>query len=168
MKIRDETTEDRDAIGEIHAAAFRNAAHSNQREGELVDALRAAGALTISLVAEEEGRVVGHIAFSPVTIHGREEGWYGLGPVAVLPERQGRGLGRALIEAGLERIRALGAAGCVLLGEPEFYRRFGFRADPRLRLSGVPPEYFMALAWAPADAAMPEGEVRYHAAFDDV
>lgn len=167
MTIRDEAIGDRKAIGEVIAIAFRSAAHSSQREGELVDALRAAGALAVSLVAEEDGKLVGHIAFSPVTIDGVNEGWYGLGPVAVLPALQGRGLGRALIEAGLERIQSLGAAGCVLLGEPEFYRRFGFRADPRLRLSGVLPEYFMALPLAP-DRAMPEGEVRYHAAFDGV
>ncbi|MBN9059469.1 GNAT family N-acetyltransferase [Kaistia sp. MMO-174] len=167
MTIRDETTGDQKVIREVIAIAFCSAAHSSQREGDLVDALRAAGALAVSLVAEEDGKVVGHIAFSPVTINGVNEGWYGLGPVAVLPALQGRGLGRALIEAGLERIRSLGAGGCVLLGEPEFYQRFGFRADPRLKLSGPPPEYFMALPLATGRAA-PEGEVRYHTAFDDV
>ncbi|WEK52751.1 MAG: N-acetyltransferase [Candidatus Kaistia colombiensis] len=167
MTIRDETTQDRAAISEIIAAAFRDQPHSSQGESKLVDALRAAGALTVSLVAVEDGKPVGHVAFSAVTIDGTDQGWYGLGPVAVLPEMQGRGIGRALIEAGLERIKALGAAGSVLVGNPEFYRRFGFRTDSRLRLSGVPPEYFMALALMPG-GAVPTGEVRYHAAFDDV
>lgn len=147
--------------------AFRGHPFSNQREGELVDALRAAGSLSVSLVATEDERVVGQIAFSPVKIEGVDKGWYGLGPVAVLPAMHGHGIGRALIEAGLERLRALGAAGCVLLGDADFYRRFGFRADPRLTLSGVPPEHFMALPLGP-DETIPTGEVRFHPAFDTV
>lgn len=167
MMIRDEKPTDREAIGEVIAAAFRGHPFSNQRESELVDALRATGALSVSLVAIEDGAIVGQIAFSPVTINGVEEGWFGLGPVAVLPALQGRGIGRALVEAGLERIQALGAAGCVLLGDARFYGRFGFRADPRLRLAGVPPEHFLALPLCP-DESIPSGEVRFHAAFDAV
>ena len=167
MNIRDETSRDGKAISEVIAAAFQGHPHSQQREGALVEALRADGALHVSLVAVEDGRIIGHIAFSAVTIDGVDEGWFGLGPVAVLPEMQGRGIGRALIEAGLERIKTLGAAGCVLVGEPEFYQRFGFRGDPRWTLSGIPPEYFMALILPPGRET-PAGEARYHAAFAEV
>lgn len=167
MMIRDEKPGDHEAIGELLATAFRGHPFSQQREGELVDLLRAAGALSVSLVAVEDEAVIGQIAFSPVTINGVDEGWFGLGPVAVQPTMQGRGIGRALIEAGLARIKTLGAAGCVLVGDAEFYKRFGFRTDPRLRLAGVPPEYFMALALT-SGQDMPTGEVRFHAAFDAV
>lgn len=170
MMIRDEISTDYPAIATLVAAAFLGHPHSRQGEARLVGALRDAGALTLSLVAEEDGKVVGHIAFSPVAIGGVEQGWYGLGPVAVQPGLQGRGIGRALIETGLARLAALGAAGCVLVGDPEFYRRFGFRADPRLTYAGVPPEYFMALPLAAPDgttAEMPAGAVTFHPAFDD-
>jgi putative acetyltransferase len=170
MMIRNELPRDHEAIQTLVAAAFLNHPHSSQGEARLVGALREAGALTLSLVAENAGEVVGHIAFSPVTIDGVEQGWYGLGPVAVEPGRQGQGIGRALIEAGLARLAALGAAGCVLVGEPDFYGRFGFRAEPRLAYPGVPAEYFMARVFpAPDDpaAALPTGVVKYHPAFDE-
>ena len=165
--IRDETSGDEAAIDAVIAAAFRGHPYSQQREGELVDALRASGGLTVSLVAVEDGEIVGQVAFSPVTINGAHEGWFGLGPVAVLPARQGHGIGRALIEAGLARVRALGGAGCVLVGDAAFYRRFGFRADPGLTFKGVPPEHFMALSLGP-EQTLPSGEVRFHPAFDAV
>ena len=98
------------------AAAFADHPHSEQTEGYINDALRRAGALTLSLVAHEDGRQVGHAAFSPVTIGDGSADWYGLGPVAVLPGMQGRGVGAALIREGLARLRALGAAGCVVMG----------------------------------------------------
>jgi putative acetyltransferase len=171
MLIRDETPQDHDAIKTLVDAAFLDHPHSNQGEAQLVAALREAGALTLSLVAEDGGRVVGHIAFSPVTIGGEGRNWYGLAPVAVEPGRQGQGIGRGLIEAGLARLAGLGAAGCVLVGEPELYARFGFRADPRLTYPGVPAAYFMARPFATPDGAAgssPEGVVQFHPAFDAV
>jgi putative acetyltransferase len=171
MIIRDETPDDREAIRRVIDAAFLNHPHSQQREGQLVEALRGAGALTLSLVAEDAGHVVGHIAFSPVAISGVDPGWYGLAPVAVQPDRQGSGIGRTLIETGLARLEALGAAGCVLVGEPELYGRFGFNAEPRLTYPGLPAEYFLARPFAPHDgatASLPEGIVAFHAAFDAV
>ncbi|BCP53263.1 GNAT family N-acetyltransferase [Kaistia sp. 32K] len=171
MKIRDEKPADREAINALVTAAFRDHPHSNQREAQLVDALRDAGALTISLVAEEAGTIVGHIAFSAVTIDGVDKGWFGLAPVAVLPALQGKGIGRALIEAGLERLQALGATGCVLVGDPGFYRRFGFQADSRLTYPGLPPEYFLARLLKQDGTkapAMPSGEVRHHPAFTEI
>ena len=117
-------------------------------------ALRLAGALTLSLVAEKDSAVVGHVAVSPVAITDGTFGWYGLGPIAVAPEFQARGIGSALMRRALADLRALGARGCVLLGNPEYYGRFGFKADPSLVLPGVPPQYFQSLAFA---MPMPSG-----------
>lgn len=160
--IRDELPADSEAIAAVTRAAFADHPHSQQTEQFIVDALRRAGALTVSLVAEEDGGVVGHVAFSPVVIGDGSAGWYGLGPVSVLPARQGQGIGQALVRQGLARLRALAAGGCVLVGEPAFYGRFGFAHEPALRLAGVPPEYFLALPLAGPPAG---GEVRFHAAF---
>ncbi|WP_139976861.1 N-acetyltransferase [Ochrobactrum sp. CGA5] len=163
MHIRKEMSEDADAIRQVTDEAFRTVAYSNQKEGEIVDALRAAKALTLSLVAEDKGEVLGHVAFSPVLIGGEDKGWYGLGPLSVRPDRQGEGIGGMLIREGLAILRQEGAKGCVLLGNPGYYVRFGFKAEARLKLPGVPAEYFQCLAFGPD---MPEGDVAYHAAFD--
>lgn len=161
--IRPETPLDADAIRSLTTAAFENAEHSDGNEAAIVDALRSADALSVSLVATMDGEVVGHVAFSPVTIEGSDIGWFGLGPVSVLPDRQGKGIGADLIKRGLERLRAIEAKGCVLLGDPDYYRRFGFKADQALELAGVPTEYFMSMSLV---GSMPRGAVRYHAAFD--
>lgn len=162
MIVRDEAPPDREAIRDVVTAAFARVVHSRQTEARIVDALRAAGALAVSLVAVEGGELLGHVGFSKVTIDGADVGWYGLGPVAVRPDRQGAGIGSALVRAGLDRLRAAGAAGCVVLGEPAYYGRFGFQADDRLRLPGVEPRYFQAL---PFGDAVPAGTVAYHPAF---
>jgi putative acetyltransferase len=166
MLIRSEQVHDLAAIRALVYAAFENHPHqppgSSPIEHKIVEAHRDAGALSLSLVAEEEGRIVGYIAFSPVLVGGNACGWYGLGPVAVLPSRQRQGIGSALIEKGMEELRARNAAGIVLLGEPEYYGRFGFKTHPRLTLEGVPPKYFMAL---PLAAPVPAGGVTYHSAF---
>lgn len=163
MVIREERPEDVAAIGPVVTAAFAAAPHSSGTEATIVEALRNSDALTLSLIAEEGGTILGHAAFSPVTIGGRDDAWYGLGPIAVAPDHQGRGVGHALIVAGLQRLRALGARGCVVLGDPAYYGRFGFRADGALVYPGAPPEYFQSLSF---DGAKPSGEVSYHAAFD--
>jgi putative acetyltransferase len=165
MTIRDERSEDARQIDEIVTAAFAKNPHSNQTEHTLVKKLRADHALTLSLVAEDDGKLTAHIAFSPVQIDGAARGWHGLGPVAVRPELQRRGIGSALIHAGLQRLKKMGSNGCVVLGEPEFYQRFGFRTDTRLRLDGVPPEYFLIL---PFQDAVPVGRIDYHPAFFEV
>ncbi|REF73480.1 GNAT family N-acetyltransferase [Paracoccus versutus] len=162
MDIRLETPADAAAIRQITQEAFAGAEHSSGTEGAIIDSLRAAGTLTLSLVAEEGRQVIGHAAFSPVMIGGRDAGWFGLGPVAVRPDRQGQGAGGVLIREGLARLRGMGAQGCVVLGDPGYYRRFGFAVDPGLTFEGVPPEYFMALAFA---GPPPSGAVIYHAAF---
>jgi len=149
-------------ISEITRAAFANHPHSNQTEEFIVHALRAANALTVSLVAEVGGKVTGHVAFSPVTISDSSPGWFGLGPVSVLPEFQKQGIGKSLINDGLSRLKSQGANGCVLVGPPEYYKRFGFRNFPHLILDGVPQEYFLALSFDNQEA---QGAVTFHACF---
>ena len=132
IAIREETAADIPTIAEVTVAAFKTLAISNHTEQFIVAALRAAKALTVSLVAELDGRVVGHIAFSPVTISDGTQNWYGLGPVSVLPEFQRQGIGTALIKEGLSRLRDLNAQGCCLVGHPEYYRQIGFKNMPGL------------------------------------
>ncbi|WPE20271.1 N-acetyltransferase [Shinella zoogloeoides] len=162
MILRPERDGDIDAIRALTERAFRTAPHADGTEHLIIDRLRAAGALTLSLVAEEGGAVVGHVAFSPVSVSDGSAGWYGLGPISVDPSRQGGGIGGRLVRDGLARLEALGAAGCVLLGDPAYYGRFGFEPDPRLTLDGVPPEYFMRVAFSPVYG---EGTVSYHPGF---
>lgn len=161
--IRDEEPEDEAAITDVTIAAFRDLEISNQTEHFIVKALRKADALTISLVAEMEGRIVGHIAFSQITMPDGAEGWYGLGPVSVIPERQRQGIGSALIEEGLSRLKTLGAQGCYLVGHPGYYTRFGFINTPDLGLEGVPAVAFHGIAFG--DEMIPTGTVAFHEAF---
>lgn len=160
--IRSETSADVSAIADVTAAAFRTLAISNQTEHFIIAALRAARALTVSLVAEADGRVVGHIAFSPVTISDGTSHWCGLGPVSVLPEYQRRGIGSALIQEGISCLKDLGARGCCLVGHPEYYGRFGFQNVRGLALPGVPEEAFFALSF---DGHLPQGIVEFHEGF---
>ncbi len=163
ITIRPEAPTDVRAIAAVTRAAFLHAPHTSHTEQFIISALRKSKALTVSLIAAVEGRVIGHVAVSAVSISDGAGGWYGLGPIAVAPEQQNRGVGSRLMDAALRRLRELGAAGCVVLGEPAYYGRFGFRADHRLVLPGVPAEYFQALAF---DASRPRGTVAYHEAFN--
>ncbi|MDP2158367.1 MAG: N-acetyltransferase [Nitrospirota bacterium] len=162
ITIRDETDADVKAISEITVAAFRTLEISNHTEQFIIEALRVAKALTVSLVAEADDRVVGHIAFSPVAISDGTRNWYGLGPVSVLPEYQRRGIGKALIQEGLSRLRNLNAKGCCLVGHPQYYRKFGFENVTGLVLEGVPQEVFFALSF---DGHVPQGHVMFHEGF---
>lgn len=164
IAIRQETEADVAAIAEVTIAAFRSLEISRQTEPFILAALRAAGALTLSLVAERCGRVVGHAAFSPVTISDDSRGWYGLGPVSVLPDCQRQGIGSALIREGLSRLQGRRAQGCCLVGHPEYYRKLGFRNVPGLGVEGVPQEFFFALSFR-GDGAMPQGVVAFHEGF---
>ncbi|MEJ2013222.1 MAG: N-acetyltransferase [Anaerolineales bacterium] len=160
--VRDETKEDVGVITEVTVAAFSTMEISSHTEQFIIKALRSAGALTLSLVAEVDGRVVGHIAFSPVAISDGTKNWYGLGPVSVLPEYQRRGIGKALIREGLSRLKKLSAKGCCLVGHPQYYRKFGFQNVSGLNHEGVPQEVFFALSF---DGHFPQGEVAFHGAF---
>ena len=160
--IKDETNADVDSITEVTAAAFKTLEISNNTEQFIIIALRAAKALTVSLVAELYGRVIGHVAFSPVAMSDGTPHWYGLGPVSVLPVYHRQGVGTALIQEGLSRLKKLNAAGCCVVGHPGYYRKFGFENVAGLRLDGVPPEVFFALSF---DGNIPQGTVEFHEAF---
>jgi putative acetyltransferase len=160
--IRPETSADIGAITEVTIAAFETLEISNHTEQFIINALRAADALTISLVAEIDGQVVGHIAFSPVTIYDGSSNWHGLGPVSVLPEYQKQGIGKSLIEEGLSLLKAMGSKGCALVGDPGYYERFGFKNIPSLIYEGIPQEVFLVL---PFDSKIPQGTVVFHEGF---
>lgn len=162
LHLRREAPGDAAAIEAVTMAAFLDAPHTAHTEQFIVRALRAAGQLSVSLVAEHEGVIVGHVAISPVTVSDGATNWFGLGPVSVVPSRQGRGVGSQLVTQALTELHLRGAAGCVVLGEPGYYGRFGFRAEPQLVLPDVPPEYFQALSFSDA---LPSGTVAYHASF---
>ncbi|WP_144097290.1 GNAT family N-acetyltransferase [Croceicoccus sediminis] len=162
MIIREEQESDHSAIAKVTAQAFAGVEHSDQTEPEIIARLRTAGALTISLVAIKGNTFVGHVAFSPITIDGADKSWFGLGPVSVSPDHQQLGIGSALIRTGLERLCSQGAAGCVVLGDPAYYCRFGFERDEGLRFYAAPSEYFMRLNFA---AEVPRGRVDYAPAF---
>ena len=162
MHIRAETAEDSASIAAVVEAAFANAEHSDGTEAAIVERLRNAAAMPISLVTTDGTEIVGHVALSPVTIDGANIGWLGVGPLSVIPDRQSQGIGQALMREALSNARNMGAAGCVVLGEPAYYGRFGFKADNRLVFPGPPPEYFQALAF---DGTIPSGTVAYHEAF---
>ena len=162
VHLRPETDRDVEGIREVDILAFRGHPYSRQTEHLIVEALRAAHALELSLVAESDGEVVGHIAFSAAGIGDSSTGWCLLGPVAVQPARQGEGIGRALVETGLAALRSRGACGCVLVGDPVFYERLGFRRYPGVTWHGVPDENVLCL-WLCGE--MPTGEVVHHPAF---
>ena len=163
MILRPETETDRAAIGALTAAAFGGHPHSDGSEPRIIDALRDADALSLSLVAEVDGQVVGHAAFSPVEWPG-EGDWFGLGPVSVRPDRQGKGIGGELIRHGLDLLRSQDAGGCVVLGDPAYYGRFGFEHDAGLTYEGAPPEYFTRLPLSSDEA--PAGHIRYASTFE--
>ena len=160
--IRKESDADVTAITDVTVAAFKSLEISSHTEQFIIETLRAANALTVSLVAELDGRVIGHIAFSPVTISDGTQNWYGLGPVSVLPEFQRQGVGKSLIKEGLSRLKDMNARGCCLVGHPDYYRKFGFENVAGLVCGGVPQEVFFALSF---DGNMPQGEVTFHEAF---
>jgi putative acetyltransferase len=160
--IRPERADDTVAIAALVAVAFKGVRYSDGSEPAIVERLRRAGALAVSLVAEQGWDILGHVAFSPVTISDGTEGWFGLGPVAVTPGLQKQGIGAALIEAGLHQLRDMGATGCVVLGDPGYYFRFGFAHDPALAYPGPPAAYFQRLRF---EGPMPAGIVSYHPAF---
>ncbi|MBI5589931.1 MAG: N-acetyltransferase [Deltaproteobacteria bacterium] len=162
MIIRKEKAADSEEITQVTIAAFKTLPISNHTEQFIINALRVAGALTISLVAEIDGRVVGHIAFSPVTISDGTIDWHGLGPISVLPEYHKKGIGKSLINNGLSMLKESGGQGCALVGDPNYYNRFGFRNYPELIYEGIPQEFFLSL---PFTNQAPQGIVVFHEGF---
>ncbi|MCU4349511.1 N-acetyltransferase [Acinetobacter lactucae] len=161
--VRDEEITDIEAIEKLTKAAFQNAEHTSHTEHFIVNSLRTHGQLTISLVAIEDGTIIGHVAISPVEMSSGEIGWYGLGPISVHPDKQGCGIGSLLMNKSLQKLKQLGAQGCVLLGEPSYYSRFGFKNYPELVLPNVPTEYFQAVTFS---GNIPKANVKYHEAFN--
>jgi putative acetyltransferase len=162
INIRLEKPSDIQSIHAITVAAFLDAPHTDHTEQFIVDSLRDSGVLTISIIAEDSNGVVGHVALSPVTISDGSSDWYGLGPIAVTPNQQGKGIGSELMYAAIAELKKLNANGCVLLGDPNYYTRFGFEPMDGLMLPDVPPEYFQAIS---LQNDRPLGTVTYHESF---
>ncbi len=163
LKIRNENNGDIDAIDKVTIEAFLNAPHTDHTEQYIVRELRKSDALSISLVAEHQGEVIGHVAISPVTISDGATGWFGLGPISVSPNNQRSGVGSKLMLSALEALKDSGASGCVLLGDPAYYSRFGFKPESCIVYPDVPPEYFQAIQFS---GLLPNGTVTYREAFN--
>ena len=162
LSIRPESPADYAAISAVTEQAFRHHPYSQQTESFIIEALRRAGALSLSLVAEQEGEVVGHIAFSPTRFSGGSAAWYLIGPLSVRPELQRQGIGSALLRAGMELLQARGAQGFALVGDPDYYGRFGFAHQAGVSVAGVPSQFVLTLC---LEGEHPQGEVEHHAAF---
>ncbi len=162
ISIRKETESDIPHIYDVTVSAFLNAPHSDHTEQFIVNALRDEGMLSISLIAENDIGIVGHVALSPVSISDNSKDWYGLGPISVLPEYQNRGIGSALMNAAIEALKDIKAQGCVLLGDFNYYARFDFKPLEGLILPDVPAEYFQALVLS---GKSPQGIVAYDKSF---
>ena len=162
LNIRAESPDDEDLIRQITELAFKGRPYAGGDEQEVIDRLRTAQALTISLVAELDGEIVGQITFSPAHQADGSSPWFALGPVSVLPTHQSHGIGSALINAGLQQIEALGALGCILTGNPDYYQRFGFELAPDNVPVQESPEFFMLKR---LKGAAPDGRFSFHAAF---
>ena len=164
MHIRTEGAADIAAVRDVNEAAFETST-----EADLVDALRSQAEPIISLVADDDGSIAGHILFSPVTLVGHDDlTLMGFAPMSVLPDRQRRGIGSALVRAGLERCTENGHGVVVVVGHPEYYPRFGFVPASRFRVGceyDVPDDVFMALELKPGIFSGRSGLIRYHAAF---
>ena len=167
MLIRAEKESDRDTVHTVNISAFET-----QSEADLVDALRQQAQPVVSLVAEENGELVGHIMFSPVSLSDHPNlKVMGLAPMAVVPVHQRTGIGSALVRAGLDQCKQLDFVAVVVLGHPEYYHRFGFSPSSQFGIGSeydVPEEVFMAMELQPEALSGKTGRVRYHPAFSKV
>ena len=161
--IRNEVIQDIADIRSVTKAAFRDHPHSSQTEHFIVDCLRKQDALFISLVATLNGRLVGHIAISPVVISDESTGWFAIDPLSVSPDMQNQKIGTALINTAIDKLKTQNTSGCVLVGDPEFYSRFGFKTYQEFVYPQLPQEYFQALSFG---AKIPSGSVAFHRCFD--
>jgi len=170
--LRPETVSDIRGVHQLNRRAFSESELGYGGEAELVDRIRSSEKATLSLVAEQDGRVVGHILFTSVEIDGSELEIEGasLGPMAVVPELQGQGIGTRLVNEGLQRLKERGVPFVAVLGHPEYYPRFGFQPSAqfgvRCEFEGVPAEAFMLVALDPK-VPIPDGVARYLPEFSD-
>ncbi len=162
MEIRSERPDEIQEIYRLTTDAFAIMPVSDGSEPAIIDKLRAAGDLTLSLIALKDGVLAGHVAFSPVKIGSVMNGWYGLGPVSVWPGLQRKGIGSALINEGLRILREMGADGCALIGDPNYYCRFGFISDGNVQYEDLPDEY---VQWISFDDQHPKGLLVFSPAF---
>jgi putative acetyltransferase len=158
MDIRPEHPKDLDVITRLTKAAFEPMPFSEGNEAEALAKLREDGDLTLSLVAIEGEDILGHIAFSPVYLDDVFSGWYGLGPVSVWPHVQRNGIGGELIRYGLVELQGKGAHGCVLIGDPRYYQRFGFVGDGSVSYRDLPKE---VVQWLTFSSGRPSGLLRF-------
>jgi putative acetyltransferase len=165
VHIRPETKEDIGKIWQVHASAFDTEAEAN-----LVDNLRKSAAPLISLVAEANKKIVGHILFSPITLSGKskEVKIAGLAPMAVMPDYQKQGIGTALVKKGLKHCKSKGYQAAVVLGHPDYYPKFGFVPSSRFGIKSeydVPDEVFMVKELVTGILTGYKGVVKYHSLF---
>ncbi|AYM08915.1 hypothetical protein At1D1460_46740 (plasmid) [Agrobacterium tumefaciens] len=163
MIIREERPSDDEKINELTVRAFAPMAFSDGTEAQIIRSLRQSGELTISLVAEEDDGIVGHVAFSPVTINGSHGGWFGLGPISVEPERQRAGIGKSLIFTGFDALRQREAVGVALIGNPKIYSRVGFESDGYLTYKDLEARIVQRILFS---GKAPMGELRFASAFE--
>lgn len=163
MQIRNEQESDYLPIERLTKAAFEGKPYSSGTEEYLAQKLRDDNALTISLVAVVEGDVVGHIAISKVHIDGENHGYFGVGPLAVLPKMQGSGVGTKLLKSALSKLEDMAASCCVLVGDPNYYSRMGFELEKEIIYTGAPAEYFQSIRFSDDRLV---GEVKFHSAFE--
>jgi putative acetyltransferase len=162
IEVRAEQESDWKSIYDVTQRAFEGKPYADGDEPELIDGLRETGVLALSLVALDQGRLVGQITFSPADIASGSGPWYALGPVSVTPERQGEGIGTLLIETGLSEISKRGALGCILTGNPIYYRRFGFEFSPANCPHNEAQEHFMVKLLS---TQRPVGRFAFHETF---
>jgi len=145
LQIRPETADDQRAIHNLTANAFASMTFSDGTEADCIDRLRADGDLLLSLVAEnfETGDIIGHCAFSHAIVSAAQGNWIGLGPISVRVDQRRRGIGRQLVETGLKHLQLQGAAGCVLIGNPDIYTRLGFASNGYLEYRDLTPDLIM-------------------------
>lgn len=160
--IRPERADDDAAIYDVTKRAFAPMPFSDGDEQELIGRFREAGVLALSLVAEMDDRVVGQITLTPACAADCSPGWFALGPIAVAPEYQSMKIGSKLMEAAIAWLRGHDAAGCVLVGNPAYYSRFGFKSYPDLAPEGEPAEYYQIL---PLRVQEPNVVVGFHPLF---
>lgn len=160
--IRPERRGDETAIHALTKRAFAGHPYSDGDEQDVIDRLRKDGDLLLSLVAEEDGAIIGQATYSRAILSNGEGGWMVLGPLAVDPTHQSKGVGRALMQAGEQAMKAMGAKGITVLGDPELYRRFGYVQHTPLTLDGELGEFLQVKSFG---AAIPATSLTYAPAF---
>lgn len=166
IAIREEISADASSIGTLTELAFRGRPYAGGDEQDVIERLRATDALTLSLVAVDNSELVGQVTFSPAKLSDGSGPWFALGPVSIVPQRQGEGIGSSLINLGLERIAALGALGCILTGNPVYYTKFGFELSPKHTPDNEPEAFFMLKLLQ--QELQPKGQFAFDQAFYDV